>query len=458
MALLLGCGKAATTTATTTPTTTTTTVAIAPTAAPVEKPVELPSPAAALAEVEREVWSLEGTLLAEAEVALRAPAAKTALGEPGKLRYSDESEARVRAYLRTSRSAAVRAKTKALVGNLNHVTRAMLDQVAKQSGLTPEDVFMDYLTYDALFDLAIMRYGYKRWKANAYKGAEKALADSFFSLTPAAPSADAGIKVIASDSTGVEINVFGGHVVSKVESTSIKERLGAGAVGVVELSSNYEQLRAAIRGAKETKHVEELEQDIAGYRVNYADELDEYLTWNATNPWAAVLYAAPANDVADMYAGAAAAGGFQATTVALDPNVKLPTTGVLGTKERGLTVTVKAVQKKQRLGAQNPRRGQFVVVTVEIASSLKDEVKAPAEWFRLATSTAEFPELGVSRPGLAVAVLPTAPAGAKLLEIPFTSLAKGAKSTLVLVYDAPSDLKTAALLVGMNELALDVTL
>jgi len=455
LALVVACKSGSGTTTTTTTTTPPATVEVA--TAEVEAPKATPeseSPAEWLARAEHDVWTLEGLLLAEAEVALRAPAAKQALGE---LKYSDDAEARVRAYLRGTRSAAVRDKAKAFVATTNHVTRAILDQVAKHAATTAEDVFMDYLTYDALFDLAIMRYGFKRWKANAYQGADKALADSFFALSTTAPSADAGIKVLSADAKGIDVNVFGGHVISKVDAVSQKTVEGVGKVGVVELTSNYEQLRASIRGTKESKHVEELEWDL-GYRVSYADELDEYLTWNATNPWAAVLYAVTANEVADMYAGAAAAGGFQATSVKLDPGAKLPTTGILGTKDRGITITVKSVQKKPRLAATTPRRGQFVIVTVELASSLKEELRAPAEWFKLASPTAEYPELGIARPGLAAAVLPTAPAGARLLSIPFTSISKGGKSTLVLVYDAPSDLKTAALVVGMDELALEVAL
>jgi len=276
-------------------------------------------------------------------------------------------------------------------------------------------------------------------------------------LTPSAPSASAGIKVIAADKTGVEINVFGGHVVSKVESSSVKDVPGVGKIGVVQIASNYEQLRAGIRGTKESSHTEELEWNL-GYRVSYAEELDEYLTWNATNPWASVLYAAPANDVADMYAGAAAAGGFQTSTASFKAGTKLPATGTLGTADRGITVTVKGAQKKPRLASMASRRGQFVIVTVDVASTLKEDMKAPAEWFKLATPTAEYPELGVARPGLAAAVLPSAPAGATLLQIPFTNLAKGGKATLVLIYDVPTDLKDAALVIGSDELALGVGL
>lgn len=175
-------------------------------------------PGASLILAEREVWALEGLLVAEAELALRSPKAKQALGEPGQLRYSDSAEARVRTYLRNNRSPEVRARATAFLALANRPTRSMLVQVAQQANLKPEDVFLDYLTYDGLFDLAIMRYGYKRWKAGGYAGADKALADSFFSLMPAAPSAELGIKVISSDDSAIEISVFGGRVVSKVST------------------------------------------------------------------------------------------------------------------------------------------------------------------------------------------------------------------------------------------------
>lgn len=416
------------------------------------------SPAAWLIEAETSVWTLEGMLVAEADAALRTPAAKQALGAPSQLRFSDDAERRVRAYLRSSRSADVRARAKAFVATLNQVTVNTLAHVAAQANLSPEDVFMDYLTYDALFDLAIMRYGYKRWKAGAYTGADKTLADSFFSLTTTAPSAAAGIKVLRGDAAGLDINVFGGHVVATVDSVSVREVPGVGRIGSVEWTSTYEQLRANIRtGTTAAKRVEELEWDL-GFRVNYAEELDEYLTWNATNPWAAVLYATNADAAADMYAGAAAGGGLQAGSIKLDPSAKLATSGTIGTKARGLTVAIKSATKKARLATSTPRRGQYVVLTVEVSSTLQEDLKAPAEWFRLVTADTEFPEFGVSRPGLAAAVLPSAPAGATLLAIPYTTLRKAATSTLVLVYDVPPQLTNAALVVGAGELALGVTL
>jgi hypothetical protein len=227
---------------------------------------------------------------------------------------------------------------------------------------------------------------------------------------------------------------------------------------VVEWTSNYEQLRGSIRGGEaRATYTEELEWDGSGFLLNYAVELDEYLAWNATNPWAVMLYLASADEVADMYAGMAAAGGLQASgTADLGDLDRLPHEGALGQKGSGLSVKVASVRVKPRLGSVGARRGQFLLVTVAITSSLKSELRAPSDWFRLATAKAEFPEQGVARPGLAPAVLPMAPADAKMLGVPFTAIPAGKTTTLVLIFDVPADLKLAALLLGFDELALKV--
>jgi hypothetical protein len=98
-----------------------------------------------------------------------------------------------------------------------------------------------------------------------------------------------------------------------------------------------------------------------------------------------------------------------------------------------------------------------VVVTIEVKSTLAEELRAPAEWFTLATAAAEYPEVGVGWPWLALALLPAAPRGADLLALPYTRLLPGKTVTLLLVYDVPADFTAGALLLGADELALAVT-
>jgi hypothetical protein len=415
-------------------------------------------PGAALIASERAVWTLEGLLLAEAEAALRSPEARQVLGDPRTLRYSEGAEAKVRKYLRQKRSAQARAAAAQFVASLNRTSLTMLGGVAEQTGLAVEDVLMDYLTYDALYDLAMMRYGHTRWKQGLYTGASKELADSFFSLVPSAPSATSGIKVVTDDPESIEISVFGGRVIERVSHAEVRDVAGVGKVGVVEWTSNYEQLRAGVRGdAARASHTEELEWDGSSFRTNYAVELDEYLSWNATNPWALVLYMTSADEVADMYAGVAAAGGLQAGAgVNLGDLERLPPQGEIGPAKKGLAIRITDAKLKPRLGGVTPRRGQFLVVTVSIKSTLAGELRAPSDWFRLATASTEYPELGVARPAMAPAVLSLAPPGARMLGVPHTAIPAGKTSTLVLVYDVPPDLRLSALLLGANELALKV--
>ena len=59
-------------------------------------------------------------------------------------------------------------------------------------------------------------------------------------------------------------------------------------------------------------------------------------------------------------------------------------------------------------------------------------------------------------PGLALVVLPAVVPGAEMLALPYARLPAGASRTLVLVFDVPTDLGAAALMLGDDELALAV--
>lgn len=420
---------------------------------PDEEERRKPNPGAALLAQEQQVWTLEGQLVAEADAAMRAPEAREALGDPKLAARSGTAEARARTYLRSRRSEATRKLGEELVAVLDPATVALLEKVAASAQLTPVDVFLDYLTYDGLFDLAAMRYLYKRHAAGRYEGEARILAASFFHETTEPPSAKRGIEVVSLDPERIELRVFG----ARVQETVLESEL-QGRTGVVVWSSNYERLRAVLRGgAVGDTSREELPLVAGTFRVSYVRELEEYLTINTTNPWATLLYLLPADEMADLYAGVAASGGLEAGSALAgrDP-ATLPVEGVIGSAERGLAARVIDVKVRPTLGSATPRRGQYLVVTVELTSTLADELRAPAEWFTLATASAEYPEVAVARPDLAVTVLPTAPPGASLLGLPYTAIAPGKQVTLTLVYDVPAEVKVAALVLGSDELALKV--
>lgn len=407
-------------------------------------------PGAALIDREREVWSLEGLLVSEADASLRAPDAKAALGDLAKLAKAADGEAKVRAYLRGKRSAEARALATKFLDALDGPSRALVDQAAKDAATTPADVVMDYLTYDGLLDLTAMRLTYKRWKAGKGEPDAKRLTDSFFSSSTESPSAKLGIKVRSASERLIEVDVFGCRITEAVHTSGLKT-VGANVRGLVTWSSNYEQLRQALRGARvEEKHSEELEPDGPTFRLDYRRELTEYLAAAAVSPWALELYAVPADELADLNAGPAAAAGVEH-----DP-AKPAVPGSIG-GAKGLRFEVTAAKQAKALGDEKPRAGSFVVVTVKMTSKLPAELRVPGSWFHLRAGDVRTPEAGLRRPALAAAALKLAGKGATTLDLPFARLGKK-PLTVALVFDVPADAKEPKLELGDAELTLPVSL
>jgi hypothetical protein len=417
-------------------------------------------PGATLIARERQIWTLEGMLVEDADPALRSSDAKKTLGDPATLAASADGEARLRAYLRSKRSADLTAAGQKLVSELDDPSQALLEQQALDAGEQPTDVFLEYLTYDGLNDLALLRLGYARYQAGRYASdtQAQAIAASFFSGMKEAPSADEGINVVFVDDHSIVLDVFGARVEEKTLRSQVEYSGAVGAMGAVDWTSNYEALRGLIRGEDpQTAYHEELECEDGEFTIDYADELQEYVSWNAQSPWATVLYSLPADQVADLYAGMAAAAGVDAKP--LPPELaadELPVEGTFGTTESGLTVRVSNVVGRTELGGRTPKHGQFLLVTLDVASTLDRDLHAPPEWFTLATSAGQYNEAAVSTPGLGLAILPFAPAGTHVLGLPFTLLPAHAHTTLLLVFDVPGDTKTASLFLGAQEMGLKV--
>lgn len=424
-----------------------------PPAVPSVQLTQLADPGEVLLDRERSVWLLEGRLLADADATLHADAATAALGSP-ETRAAQVAEGKVRAYLREHRSAEARDLARTLVAAFSKPTRTLLDAAAAAEQVSAEDIFLDYLTYDGLYDLATMRYGYDRLATGDYAegSAERALAESFFAGTSARPSLASGISVVAEDKWSLELSVFGARVRDEVTKSSIVSTATVGRVGVVEWVSSYESLRIAGRGAAADKTEETLDQEDGKYLISYAVEIDEYLTWGAQEPWATMLSLLPVDEAADLYAGVVARGGLEGTveTPSLDT---LPTSGALAD---GVTAKVIDARAAAKIAGKASRAGKFLIVTVELTSKAKAETRAPASWFQLVAGNTMHAELGVIRPGWGPTILAAAPSGARMLALPYTAVPAKGKLKLTLVFDVPADVGKAALLVGAAGTALKV--
>jgi hypothetical protein len=412
---------------------------------------------------ESQAWALEGELVAEAQALLSAEAARAELGDAA-ANAGGQGEGRARALLRRGRSAQRREAARTFVDGLDRPTRELLEAAGRSAGVSREDIFMDYLTYEGLYDLALMRYGWRRREAAA--GPAKKVTDDFFAATKALPSAKAGISVgKGADGTSITVDVFGATVRAAVVESRVEHVPGVGSVGKVEWRSSYEALRAAARGQLDARAgadtlSEVLPREEGGYRVSYAVEVDDYLSDGDGRPWATLLYLTSADEVADLYAGVAAAGGLAsvATIDSVDP-AGLPVEGLVGTKEAGLSVRVAECRVAPVLAGAKARRGKFALVTVELRSTLATPVKAPSDWFALEAGGVEYPEVGVTRPGLGATVhaLVEVP-GARMLGLPAATIAPKSAVMLVLVFEVPRSVNLATLRIGARELALKVVL
>jgi hypothetical protein len=124
---------------------------------------------------------------------------------------------------------------------------------------------------------------------------------------------------------------------------------------------------------------------------------------------------------------------------------------VIGAAGHGVRVRVRDVHSVAALGADKPNRHQFVIVAIELASDLDTDLELSSSWFSLETPRAEYPEIAVLHPALAAELHDDA----RALELPFTTLAAGAHTTLALLFDVPPG-DHAILHVGADELRLGV--
>lgn len=416
---------------------------------------QLADPGEVLLSREQSVWLLEGRLLAEADASLHSEEATKALGSAA-TRAAQVPEGKIRKFLREHRSAQTREEAKALIAAFSAPSRKLLEEAAAREQIAPEDVFLDYLTYEGLYDLATMRYGWRRLQSGGYPegSPERALADSFFAGMDTLPSLAAGISVVKDEPNSLELSVFGARVRDEVTSSSVVSTATVGRVGVVRWSSSYEALRIAGRGGNTADLEETLDQENGQYLLSYASEVDEYLTWGANEPWATMISLLPVDEAADLYAGVVARGGLEATTAVASVDT-LPTSALVsGDAKRGLTATVSEVRTATKIAGNAARRGRFLIVTIDLKSTLGEEQRAPSSWFELVAGTATHSELGVIRPGWGPAILATGPSGAQLLELPYTAVPAKGRVKLSLVYDVPVDVSKAALVVGPGQVAL----
>jgi hypothetical protein len=420
------------------------------TAAPrVTPPPAAADPGAVLIELEEKVWRLEGLLIGHVDAALRTPEARAAIGDDDRVR-DGSAEAAIRAFLRASYPAEIRAVAAEVLLALDADTRRYLDRIGRVVERTPDEIMLEYLTYDGLFDLAAMRHGYRQWKAGRYDGPAAVLAASFFGESDGEPSASRGIEILRADRRVLEISVFGGRVLDEIQEVA------PGQDDAVEVvwRSNYEQLRESIRGGESAALDREvMGPNDGGHGVSYRAELGEYLR-SSTAPWASVLYLVPVDEAADLFAGVASGGDLETRAAPTAAGDALPREGWIGEAGQGVSVRIVDVQPVPSVATTKPTRTQFVSVVVEIRSELDTELRLLSTWFSLETPRAEYPEIGVLRPGLAPELARRFGA-ARAIELPYRRLAAGATTTIALVFDVPPG-DHGVLHVGNDELRLAV--
>lgn len=242
---------------------------------------------AALMASETNVWTLEGQALKEAQELLAGAEARAQFTGDGKNGPAGEREKRLREFVRVRRSGATTAGARNFVDSLNGPSRRFLSETAARQQLRPEDLVLEWLTYEGALDYGMMM---RIWREQGnFKGEAAAVARSFLEGSMEAPAAAKGVRVVSQTDNKIVVNLFGATVIEEVLTD--KPARADGDRLVVCWKSNYGYLREILRGKAPKPLVEEtLTWEDGRYRIDYKDWFEEYLGGGHRQLWATELF------------------------------------------------------------------------------------------------------------------------------------------------------------------------
>jgi S1-C subfamily serine protease len=235
----------------------------------------------ALVASETRLRTLEGKALTETKDLLTTPDARSEAMKGG-----DKEEA-LRAYLHSKRSDEARADARAFLDGLNAESRHLVTANAERLKMKPEDLVLDWLTYEGVLDYFLMTRLWNQW--GKVKGDTKKEIDKFFDDVTDAPGVKKGSAVREQSADKVVIDLFGAHFVGEVAGDQ-PARLNGDQV-LLPWKSNYRYVRDLFKGQAPRAIFEEpLTREHGAFKSDYQGWLNEYLSGGEKQPWATAMF------------------------------------------------------------------------------------------------------------------------------------------------------------------------
>jgi len=250
---------------------------------------------AALMASEAKVWTLEGRSLKEAQELLASSEGRAQFATAQSLSPSDK-EQRLRQFLRSRRSASTLNDARQFIETLNAKSRRYLSETASRQQMRPEDLVLDWLTYEGALDLGMIT---RIWHEQGnFKGQAAKVVGSFLEGVSTPPEALKGVEVKILTDNKIVVSLFGAQVVEEViEDKPAKP--DADNITTIYWKSNYNYLREVLKGETPKETIEEkLAKEDGRFTVEYQDLFEEYLTGGHRQQWASDMYEGSALTIA----------------------------------------------------------------------------------------------------------------------------------------------------------------
>jgi S1-C subfamily serine protease len=251
-------------------------------------------PGAALISSERLVWTLEGGALKEAQMILDSQVASKQAKAGDSTIDADRRETDLRSLLRSHRSESTILTARSFVSACNNRSRKWLSETADKLGIRPEDLVVEWLTYEGALDLGMIT---RIWNEQGnFKGESAKIVASILNGVTETPALAKGVEIESANNERIVVKLFGVNVIEEL----VQDQPKSGEESpLVQWKSNYDYIRTILKGDSPKLVIDEtLERDGDHYGVDYMDLFQEYWQGGHRQPWATRLVDASAIGVA----------------------------------------------------------------------------------------------------------------------------------------------------------------
>lgn len=244
----------------------------------------------AIIDSEALVWTLEGETLKEVQQLLRSDDARRILTDGAPLNDA-EKEQRLRGLLRAKRPRTSFDAAGRLLATMNSKSREIIAEGAVRLGVQPEEFILEWLTYEAALDFAMMD---RIWKQQGnFKGEAKRIVGTLLEGVQTAPTVEKGVVVLAKTDHRIEVELFGAKVIEGIlppESEAVRG-LTTDSSNKIFWTSNYNYLRQVLSDHLPSEiREEEIVIENGRYVVDYAEWFEDFLKKGIDIRWASLIY------------------------------------------------------------------------------------------------------------------------------------------------------------------------